>query len=162
MSRFGIPVIGLLVLASCATPEPRAAPEAPTLSGDQPAIGRRFSLELTEAGRPLVLEGVKGRVTLVCVLHEEPEIIIDTCRQAQERWLDRVAVVGLATNGQLLDPATVPFRFYLDPQGEALGSALNLSPHSQVIVVDVRGRVADALPIGRLAELEPMLSRMVP
>lgn len=154
-------ILPLLLLVSCVGPE-SSRPEGPTLTGEIPAVGRPFSLDLVDAGRPVRLEGVPGRVTLVCVLQEEIEQIVTACMDQSQRWGDRVAVVGLATNGQLLDPTVLPFRFYLDPQGEELTRSLNLQPYSQVVVVDVRGRVADSVPLGRIDSLTPIVSRLIP
>lgn len=146
------------ILLSCAAPGgPR--PEGPALYGEDPGAGQQFSLDLTDGGRPIRLEGVPGRVTLVCVLQEEPERIVHACVNQDRIWGDRVAVVGLATNGQLLED--VPFRVYLDPQGEELGRSLQLGPYSQVIVVDVRGRVAQVVPLGRIEGLDSVVAAHV-
>src|SRR5690606_5445130 len=107
-------------LCACAAGGRTAPLEGPSPQSDDPVIGRPFRVELPRGGeRTLRLEGVRGRITLVCVLGESAERVADACAGVRERWRDRVAMVGIWV-GEPGDLTGLPFRAYVDPGGESL------------------------------------------
>lgn len=149
-----------LAAAACAGPAGVAPPSPIQAEAKEPPLGRMLRLELRFAGEPLVLEAVVGRVTLLCVLGEEREPMIDACRSAQAEWGDRLAVVGLSTTSEL-PHGVAPFRVYTDPEGAELKSRLEIGPGSAAILTDRRGRVAAVLGPDRLEELDRTLDSLV-
>lgn len=151
-----------LSLGGCAAPT-AARPVAPSLVGDDPAVGQPFTLDLVEDGEAVRLEGVPGRTLLLCVLAdgEEAAQIVAACVEQSRRWRDRIVVVGLATSADV-DPAAVPFRTYPDPGAEAMREGLDLGPGPQVLVVDGRGRIARVVPLGKLEALAPAVTATIP
>lgn len=84
----------------------------------------------------------------------------DTCAGLAERWQDRITVVGLVTD-PAIEQTQVPFRIYRDPKGAALQEDLELSPVSQILLVDNQGRVARVLPPGGGDDLDGSVERLV-
>jgi len=144
----------------CAGPTTSALPAPPQAEAKEPPLGRVLKLELEAAGQPLLLEAVVGRVTVLCVLGEGGDRIVDVCRNARLFWGDRIAVVGLSTAADR-GFRQAPFRVYADPDGTQLRSVLSLGPDSVVIVTDRRGRVAKVLGLDRLGELDRALHQIV-
>lgn len=151
---------GALVLA-CAPP-PAQRPTPPSLVGEDPAVGRRFVLDLDEEGRAVRLEGVPGRALLLCVLGEGvDEAIVAACEAESARWRDHLVVLGLATS-QREDLGRIPFRTYRDPGGAALRENLALGAGPQVVLVDGRGRVARSIPPDGLDALPAVVAAAIP
>lgn len=87
--------------------------------------------------------------------------VLEACTSALAELRDQIAVVGLTTD-PVLDLDQMPLRTYRDPEGKALEEKLELKPVSQVIVVDVQGRVAEILApadAGRLRTAAARLAR---
>lgn len=155
-------LILLLGAAACAAgPEP-ARLEAPRVESDDPAIGQPFSVELPRGERSVRLEGVRGRVTLVCILGDAYERVADACAQVRKRWRDRVEMVGIWVGSEPGDLSGLPFRAYVDLGGEALRRSFGGEADSQVLVLDVRGRVARRIGLGELDRLADEVSRLLP
>lgn len=149
-------------LCACAAGGRTAPLEGPSPQSDDPVIGRPFRVELPRGGeRTLRLEGVRGRITLVCVLGESAERVADACAGVRERWRDRVAMVGIWV-GEPGDLTGLPFRAYVDPGGESLRRELQIDPRSQVLVLDVRGRLVRRLGLDELDALQDDIARRLP
>ncbi len=155
-----IALISFLLAAACVTSEPLPAPQAPQAMNHGPTIGQPLRFDLTANGEPLALRAVTGKITLICVLGPDDAAVAHACGEAQRRWGDRIAVVGLATS-ETFDPASIPFRVYRDPEGAELRERLALDPEPKVIVGDKRGRVARVFAPDDLAELHEALATLV-
>lgn len=156
-------IFGLLLGAgACAVgPEP-ARLEAPRVESEDPILGQPFAVEIPRDGdRTLRLEGVRGRITLICILGEAAERVADACAGVRERWQDRVAMVGIWV-GEVGDATGLPFRAYVDPGGEALRQGLPTPVDSQVLVLDVRGRIVRRLPLDELENLIDEVAQRMP
>lgn len=156
--------LGAALVASACAVGPRQAPriEAPRPESEDPSIGQPFAVELPRGGeRSLRLEGVRGRITLVCVLGEAAERVADACADVRDRWRDRVAMVGIWVS-EPGDLTGLPFRAYVDPGGEALRRELQLDPDSQVLVLDVRGRLVRRVGLDELEGLLDEVARRLP
>lgn len=153
-------VVCILVAAACAGPEAAIQPEPPPIEGEGPGIGRLLELDLQGIGGPISLRAVTGRVTVVCVIREAGTEVARACKEAAERFGDRVTVVGLDTTGAI-DPRLVPFRIYGDPGGDQLREKLDLDDRPQVIATDKRGRVSRVLGAHDLDVLDATLRRLV-
>lgn len=159
MRRARVSIAALLWLAACVGAPPRPLPEAPQPEGDGP-IGRPFSVELVQAGQPLHLESVRGRVTLICALGDAAEQVVEICSREKAHFRDRLAVVGLATG---VEPyAEAPFRVYRDPGGEALRKSMEIEGGSRVVVIGVPGRVLAVVEEAQLGGLRALLNRLLP
>lgn len=152
----------LLAAGACAVGPPPARIEAPRMESEDPTIGRPFTVELPRGGeRSVRLEGVRGRITLICILGEAAERVADACAGVRERWRDRVAMVGIWVS-EPGDLTGLPFRAYVDPGGEALRQGLDVDADSQVLVLDVRGRVVRRLGLDELGSLTEEVARRLP
>lgn len=78
--------------------------------------------------------------------------VLAACEDLAKQLADRIAVVGLATSRQV-EVERIRLRTYLDPGGEALSLVLDLPARPQVILVDVRGRVARIVGVDELPRL---------
>lgn len=161
MSRHSFAAALLFLAAGCATPEVAERPRPPTLTGERPAIGRLLDIDVRGGeGATIRLEGVKGRVTAVCVLGgEEAMDLAGSCADLADRWKDRIAVVGLGLDPDL-DPREIPFRMYRDPGGRVISEILGLDPESQILLLDVQGRIARWFPPGRDEALDREVARL--
>lgn len=153
--------IGFLLAAGCVIgPEP-ARVEAPRIEAEDPVIGKPFEVELPRGERSVRLEGVRGRITLVCILGESAERVADACADVRDRWRDRVAMVGIWVR-EPGDLTGLPFRAYVDPGGEALRQGLEVDAESQVLVLDVRGRLVNVVGLEELSRLSEEVARRLP
>lgn len=152
----------LLWGVGCASPEPAERPRRPTLTGERPAIGRIFDLDVRGGeGATIRLKGVKGRVTAICVLDPADDgQVARVCEDLADRWKDRITVVGLSLSEERGAPP-VPFRVYRDPGGRVLSEILGLDPESQILLLDVQGRIARWFPPGREEALEEAVASLV-
>ncbi|HEY0841147.1 MAG TPA: hypothetical protein VGD74_13245 [Vulgatibacter sp.] len=154
-------LVCILVAAGCAGPAPvPLEPPATEGEGQSPGIGRLLELELESPGGPVSLRAVTGRVTVVCVVRKGEARVVRACERAAAHFADRVTVVGVDTSGAI-DPATVPFRLYGDPEGSQLAEKLDLDPAPKVVATDKRGRVLRVVQPADLDVLEATLRRLV-
>jgi len=155
-------LILLLSAGACAVgPEP-ARLDAPRVESEDPTIGQPFSVDLPRGERSVRLEGVRGRVTLVCIFGDSYERVAEACARVRERWGDRVEMVGIWVGSEPGDLSGLPFRAYVDLGGEALRRSFGGGADSQVLVLDVRGRVARRVGLGELDRLADEVSRLLP
>lgn len=154
-------LLGWILLFSCAIgPEPVRV-EAPRVESEDSIIGKPFAVELPRGERSVRLEGVRGRITLICILGEFAEEVAEACASVRDRWQDRVAMVGIWVR-EPGDLTGLPFRAYVDPGGEALRQGLEVSTESQVLVLDVRGRLVNVIGLDELGGLLDEVARRLP
>lgn len=60
------------------------------------------------------------------------------------------------------DLTGLPFRAYVDPGGEALRQGLEVAAVSQVLILDVRGRLVSVLGLDELGGLIDEVARRLP
>lgn len=153
----------VLVGGGCTVgPEPARIEAPKKMDSEDPAIGQRFAVELPRGERSVRLEGVRGRVTLVCILGEAHEQVADACATVRERWGDRVEMVGIWVGSEPGDLTGLPFRAYVDLGGEALRQAFGAGTESEVLVLDVRGRLVERVGVDELDHLIDEVSRRLP
>lgn len=131
------------------------------MEAEDPIIGKPFAVELPRGERSVRLEGVRGRITLICILGEAPELVAEACSGVRDRWQDRVAMVGIWVS-EPGDLTGLPFRAYVDPGGEALRQGLEVAAVSQVLILDVRGRLVSVLGLDELGGLIDEVARRLP